>query len=191
MKYTRIPEDAFKNLQLNEGIIVKSFNPATAEATGMLGASKSDSTSFTAIPSFLDFGEDIANCPKNMKELKKLDKWEIKLATTLLSVKTETVKSILTAADIDEEDATHIVPRNDIHEEDFDELWWIGDYSDKNDGDTAGFIAIHMMNTLSTGGLSIKPGDKKKGEFAVEYTAHYSMDEQDTVPFDVYIKAGT
>ena len=33
--------------------------------------------------------------------------------------------------------------------------------------------------------------DRAKGQFAFEYTAHYSMSAQDTVPFEIYIKAGT
>ena len=48
-----------------------------------------------------------------------------------------------------------------------------------------------MMNSLSTGGFQIKSSDKAKGQFAFEFTGHYSMDAQDTVPFEVYVKAGT
>lgn len=191
MQFTKIPEDTFESIQLNEGIVCKTFDPKTNVFSDMIGAAKADSTSFNATPTFSDFGEDIANCPKNMKELKKLDSWDIKLGVTLVSVTAATIKMGIAAADVDEEDETHIIPRNDVIEDDFDDLWWVGDYSDKNTGTKAGYIAVHMMNTLSTGGLSIKPGDKKKGEFAMEFTAHYSMDAQDKVPFEVYVKAGT
>ena len=44
------------------------------------------------------------------------------------------------------------------------------------------------MNALSTGGFQIQTGDKTKGQFAFEYTAHYSMKNQDKVPFEIYIK---
>ena len=47
------------------------------------------------------------------------------------------------------------------------------------------------MNALSTGGFQLQTSDKAKGQFAFTYTAHYSMAAQDTVPFEVYIKAGT
>ena len=67
----------------------------------------------------------------------------------------------------------------------------MGDYSDKNGDTNGGFIAIHMMNALSTGGFQIQTADKAKGQFAFEYTAHYSMSAQGTVPFEVYVKAGT
>lgn len=47
-----------------------------------------------------------------------------------------------------------------------------------------------MLNTLSTGGFSLQTGDKEKGQMSFEYTAHYSITAQDTVPCEVYIKAG-
>jgi hypothetical protein len=83
-----------------------------------------------------------------------------------------------------------ITPRNDVLADDFEDLWWVGDYSDENSEEAGGFVAIHMMNTLSTGGLSIRSTDNGKGNFAFTYTAHYSMDDPDKVPFEVYVQAG-
>ena len=84
-----------------------------------------------------------------------------------------------------------ITPRRDIALTDFKDLWLVGDYSDINDDTNGGFVAIKMMNTLSTGGFQLKTSDKAKGQFAFEFTAHFSMDAQDTVPFEIYVKAGT
>ena len=33
MKFTKIPETTFKNLQLNAGVLLSTFNPETAEVT--------------------------------------------------------------------------------------------------------------------------------------------------------------
>ena len=76
MKFRKIPENTFKNIVLNAGVLLSSFTPATPtiEDTNILGAT-TGGINFTATPSFTDFGEDIDNCPKNMKELKKLDSW--------------------------------------------------------------------------------------------------------------------
>lgn len=189
MKYTRIPDDTFQNLQMNAGIIVRNFDPTTGVCTGLLGAT-TGGVNFTATPTFEDFGEDIDNCPKNTKELKKLTEWEIKLSTTLVSISAEVAKTLIAAADTDSDNASHIIPRNDLAQEDFDDLWWIGDYSDKNTGDDAGYCAVHLMNALSTGGFQIQSTDKAKGNFALEFTAHYSMAAQDVVPFEVYVKSG-
>jgi hypothetical protein len=63
-------------------------------------------------------------------------------------------------------------------------------YSDVNTGNKAGFLAIRLINALSTGGFQIQSGDKAKGQFAFEFTSHFSMDAQDTVPFEIYVSAG-
>ena len=192
MKFTKIPSDAFQKLQINAGILTTDFTPATGTIgeAGQIGAT-TGGINFTATLNYTDFGEDIDNCPKNMKELKRLESWEVKMAGTFVNASTAIAKSLCGAADIDTTDATKITPRNDIKDADFDDIWLIGDYSDKNGDTNGGFIAIHMLNALSTGGFQMQTADKAKGKFAFEYTAHYSMSAQDTVPFEIYIKAGT
>ena len=192
MKYTKIPASTFQNIQLNAGVLLSSFTPSTATVTdsAILGAT-SGGVNFTATPAFLDFGEDIDNCPKNMLELKKLDNWDIQMSGTFITVSAETAARLIGAGDVDGTDTSKVVPRNDITASDFKDLWWVGDYSDKNGDTNGGFVAIHMMNTLSTGGFQIQSGDKSKGMISFTFTAHYSNAAQDTVPFEVYVKAGT
>ena len=189
MKYTKIPETTFKNIQLNAGVLLSAFNPesATVANESIIGAT-TGGVNFTATPTFSDYGEDIDNCPKNMMELKKLDAWEISLSGTYVTVDANAVKALVGAADVS---GNKITPRNDLKLTDFTDVWWVGDYSDQNGETNGGFVAIHMMNTLSTGGFAIQSSDNGKGNFAFTYTAHYSMDAQDTVPFEVYVKAGT
>ena len=189
MKYTKIPETTFQNLQLNAGVLLSAFNPesATVANESIIGAT-TGGVNFTATPTFSDDGEDIDNCPKNMKELKKLDTWEISMSGTYVTVDANAVKALVGAADVS---GNKITPRNDLKLTDFTDVWWVGDYSDQNGETNGGFVAIHMMNALSTGGFAIKSSDNGKGNFAFTYTAHYSMSAQDTVPFEVYVKAGT
>lgn len=192
MKFTKIPVDTFQKLQINAGVLTTDFTPATGTIgeAGQIGAT-TGGVNFTATPTYSDFGEDIDNCPKNTKELKKLGSWESKMTGTFVNADTAIAKSLCGAADIDKSDTTKIVPRNDLAASDFDDIWLVGDYSDKNGEENGGFIAIHMMNALSTGGFQLQTADKAKGQFAFEYTAHYSMSAQDKVPFEIYIKAGT
>ena len=189
MKYTKIPETTFQNLQLNAGVLLSAFNPesATVANESIIGAT-TGGVNFTATPTFSDYGEDIDNCPKNMKELKKLDYWDINMSGTYVTVDANAVKSLVGAADVS---GNKITPRNDVLLSDFTDIWWVGDYSDKNGETNGGFVAIHMMNALSTGGFAIQSSDNGKGNFAFTYTAHYSMSAQETVPFEVYVKAGT
>lgn len=189
MKYTQIPSTAFQNIQLNAGILVDSFVPATGVIGRLLGAT-SGGVNFTDSVEYKDFGDDIDNCPKNMLELKKLDKHEAKMSGTFVTLSAETVKVLAGAADVDGNDDTHIIPRNDILTTDFSDIWWIGDYSDDNDGDNAGFVAIHLLNALNTGGFQIQSTDREKGKFAFEFMGHYSMAAQDRVPYEIYIKQG-
>ena len=186
MLFTKIPEDTFKNIQLNAGIICDNFNPKTRQVGNILGATKDD-INFTADPSFEDFGEDINNCPKNTKELKKLTEWAIALSTSFVTLTIGLAKKLIGAGDIS---GSKIVPRNDILTTDYTDIWWIGDYSDKNTGEDAGFCAIHMMNVLNTGGFHLTSTDKGKGKFDCNFEAHYSMNAQDTVPFEVYVVQG-
>lgn len=189
MKYTKIPETTFQNLQLNAGVLLSDFDPETAEVANeaIIGAT-TGGINFTATPAFSDYGEDIDNCPKNMMELKKLDSWDINMSGTYITVDVNAIKSLVGAADVSGE---KITPRNDVLLSDFVDVWWVGDYSDQNGENNGGYVAIHMMNTLSTGGFAIQSNDNGKGNFAFTYTAHYSMDAQEVVPFEVYVKAGT
>ena len=189
MKYTKIPETAFQNLQLNAGVLLSTFSPETATvANGSIIGATTGGINFTATPAFSDYGEDIDNCPKNMKELKKLDSWDINMSGTYITVDANAVKALAGAADVS---GNKITPRNDLKLTDFTDVWWVGDYSDQNGETNGGFVAIHMINALSTGGFAIQSSDNGKGNFAFTYTAHYSMEAQDTVPFEVYVEAGT
>ena len=192
MKFTKIPSDAFQKLQINAGILTTDFTPATGTIgeSGQIGAT-TGGVNFTATPTYSDFGEDIDNCPKNMKELKKLDSWEAKMTGTFVNADTAIAKLLCGAADIGSPDTTKVTPRNDLKDADFNDIWLVGDYSDMNGATNGGFIAVKLLNALSTGGFQLQTADKAKGQFAFEYTAHYSMDAADTVPFEIYIKAGT
>lgn len=195
MKFTRIPENTFKQLQLNAGILATDFNPVSGEVTedNLIGAT-TGGVSFTAAPEYVDWGEDIDNCPVNVKELKKLSNWTITMSGTFITVDAKATARLIGAGDVDASDRTKVTPRNDVLVTDFHDLWWIGDYSNvNNDNDAdgkAGFVAVHMLNALSTGGFQIQSANREKGQFAFEFTGHYSIENQDTVPFEVYISAG-
>lgn len=189
MKFTRIPETTFQKLQLNAGILLSSFDPSkmTVEESALLGAT-SGGINFTATPTFSDYGADIDNAPVNVKELKRLDNWEVRLSGDFITIDAAAAVRLVGAADLS---GNKVTPRNDLKDSDFADLWWVGDYSDQNNDADGGFVAIHMMNALSTGGFSIQSNNRGKGQFAFEFTGHYSIDDQSVVPFEVYIQAGS
>lgn len=191
-KFTKIPADTFKNLQLNAGILTDSFVPATQVIGNIIGAT-TGGVNFKATPTYTDFGEDVDNAPKNMKEMKVLESIEATMGGTFISVTADTVKMLIGAADasyLSGTEVVKVVPRGDLATTDFNDLWWIGDYSDENTGENAGFMAIHLMNALNTDGFQIQSGDKAKGQFAFNFTGHYTMAAQETVPYEIYMLGG-
>ena len=245
MKFTQIPADTFEQLQLNAGVIASAFTPesGTLTASNIIGAT-SGGVSFTSTPTYKDFGEDIDNCPKNTKELKKIDGYDVKLSGTLVTVTSDVAKRLVGAAGVSGGEAQYaltsdtslvtgktyytrsgsgtagspyvytpvqnpsaaslstyyevtgystakVTPRADLASADFADIWWIGDYSDKNGATNGGFVAIRVINGLSTGGFQLQSSDKEKGKFAFEFTGHTSMATPSVVPFEVYVKAGT
>ena len=192
MAYTKYPSNTFETLVIGAGVLLSEFDPTSASAPDakILGPT-TGGVNFTATPSYIDFGEDIDNVPKNTKELKRIDAWEVKMSGTFIAITPSTAKMLAAAADLS---GNKITPRDTLDlsaSGDFHDIWLVADYSDKNTGANAGFCAIHLMNALSTGGFQIQTADKEKGQFSFEFTGHYSKDAEDTVPFEIYIKAGT
>lgn len=190
MKFTQVAADAFQKLQLNAGVILTEFDPSspTLDKTKILGAT-SGGTSFATNPEYVDFGEDIDNVPPNTKQLKRLQSVSPTMSGTFKTADTAVAKILIGAADVATQTGK-ITPRGSLVDDDFNDLWWVGDYSDKNEDATAGFMAIKLANALSTGGFQLQSNDDGKGDFAFEFTGHYDITDIDVLPFEVYIKAG-
>lgn len=193
MKYTQVAADAFQKIQLNAGVLLTNFNPAspTIDRANIIGAT-SGGTNFTATPTYVDFGDDIDNVPANTKELKKLDSVEVKMSGTFKTADTALAKKLVGPADVTTSNSVgKITPRSIVKSEDFFDLWWVGDYSDENTGTSAGFMAIKLINALSNGGFSIQSNDNGKGDFAFEFLGHYSLNDVTVVPYEMYVFSGT
>lgn len=193
MKFTRIPTNTFQNLAMNAGVIATDFTPGTGtlDEADILGATTGGLT-VTCVPEFADMGEDVDNCPKNTKELKKITGWTVTASGTLVTINADAAKRLLGAATVT---SGKITPDADLDPTattgDFGDIWIVGDYSDKNGATNGGYVACHILNALSTGGFSLVTADQEKAQFAFEFTGHVSISAQDTVPFELYIKAGT
>lgn len=189
MKFTQVAADAFQKLQLNAGVLLTEFDPSAGSLDkAKIFAATGGGVSFTATPTFIDFGEDIDNVPTNTKELKQLDYYEATMSGTAKTMDTEFAKTIVAAADVS---GNKVTPRSTLDQSDFKDIWWVGDYSDVTTGNGAGFMAIKLINALSTGGFSIQSNNKGKGDFSFTFTGHYTMENIDLVPFEIYIKDGS
>lgn len=193
MKFTRIPTNTFQTLAMNAGVICTDFTVGTGtiDEADILGATSGGIT-VTCVPEFADMGDDVDNCPKNTMELKKITGWTVTASGTLVTVSAAAAKKLLGAATVA---SNKITPDADLDPTastgDFGDIWIVGDYSDKNGATNGGYIACHIINALSTGGFSLVTSDQEKAKFAFEFTGHVSISAQDTVPFELYVKAGT
>ena len=183
-RYTAIPQNAFDALQLDAGVLLKDFDIEKA-AAGEVGFEDKDILCATTgginpscVPTYSDFAEDVDNAPTNLKEFKHLDGWEAKMSTTAIGTSAELIKMQLGAADI--VDGTKIVPRADLSQDDFSDIWWVGDKAN------GGFLAIQLKNALSTSGFSIQTTKNGKGQLSLELTGHVSIASQKEVPMVFY-----
>lgn len=178
--FTVIPENTFEGLQLDAGVVLTTFDPdnVAAPADEDIVCATTGGISVSCVPTYSDLGEDVDNCPVNMKELKHLDSWECTMSFTSLGTSPESIKMALGAADIDGE--TKIVPRVDLDQDDFSDLWWVGDRAD------GGCVAVRVINALSTGGFSLQTTKSGKGTVSMEIAGHVSINDQDTMPMVFY-----
>ena len=179
-----IPQDTFSELQTEAGILLKNFTPSSpAVVNADIVCATTGGIQVSCVPTYSDYGEDVDNCPNNMKELKHLDGWDCKFSTTCLGTSPEAIKLSLGAADIS--NTSTITPRRDLKQTDFTDLWWVGDRAD------GGLVAVQLKNALSTGGFSLQTTKNGKGQIALELTGHVSMSAQSTMPMVFYSVAGT
>lgn len=176
--YERIPANTFKTLQMNAGILCKDFDPETGEFKDIIGATNGGIT-IEATPEFKDHSEGIDNCPKNMLELKTLENWECKVSGDYVNASPEMIKALLGSASLVD---NHITLRNSLSEDDFQDIWFVGDYGE------SGYLAVFLSNALNTKGFSSKSENNDHSKFSFEYQGHYSISNQDKVPLDIYIK---
>lgn len=181
-KFTVIPENAFNGLQLDAGVLLKRFNPANpvAPADADIICATTGGIKPTCKPNFSDFGSDVDNVPNNMKEFKHLDSWDCSIATTSLGTTPELIKMALGCADIDGTDTSKIIPRADLKQTDFSDIWWVGDRAD------GGMVAIQLKNALSTDGFALTTTKNGKGQIALTLTGHVSINAQKEVPMIFY-----
>ena len=179
--FTKIPEDTFNALQIDAGVLLSSFDPTDPDEPDDedIICATTGGIQVSCIPTYSDFGEDVDNCPNNMKELKHLDGWECKFAFTSLGTSLELLRLALGAADATSA-SNKVVPRKDLAQTDFATIWWVGDRAD------GGMVAVKLMNALSTGGLSLQTTKNGKGQISVELTGHVSINAQSTMPMEFY-----
>lgn len=183
-KFAVIPKSTFDDLQVDAGVLLSNFDPDNPEI--------SDSDIITATtgginvvcqPTYSDWGEDVDNVPNNMMELKHLDGWTCTISTTALATSPEGIRLALGAADVNVASGK-IVPRRDLKQSDFADIWWVGDKAD------GGLVACCLLNALSTDGFNLQTTKNGKGQTSITLTGHVSIEEQSVMPMEFYSLEG-
>lgn len=184
-KFTVIPQSTFEEMQMDAGVLLSSFNPSNPQAPddADIICATTGGINATCTAEYSDLGEDVDNCPNNMKELKHLDGWTCSLAFTSLGTSPASIRLALGAADINAESGK-ITPRRDLEQDDFTDIWWVGDRAD------GGMVAIRLINALSTEGFSLQTTKAGKGQTSVTLTGHVSINAQNVVPMEFYSADG-
>ena len=183
LNFVKVSESAFKEMQLEAGLILNTFDPsgATDVEDSDIVCATTGGINIVCKPTFTDYGSDIDNVPDNMLEFKEIDGWDCSLGFTALNASASVIKMALCAADVKD---NKITPRNDLTEADAKDVWWVGKRAD------GGFVACCLKNSLSTEGLSLKTTKNGKGQLACTLTGHVSIKAQDVVPMEFYVQEG-
>lgn len=183
-KFTVIPQNTFSQIQMDVGVLLYNFDPTAADPTPAdadIICATTGGIQASCTPTYSNFAEDIDNLNGEYKEFKHLDGWACELSTTAVSISPEMVRMALGAADVDETNTAKIIPRRDLQQSDFRDIWWVGD---KIDG---GWVAVKIKNALATSGFSIQTTKNGKGQFAFTIAGHMSLQEQSVVPMEFYV----
>lgn len=167
MTYGKITKEQFDQMQFDAGILLKSFDldHPLPEQSDIICVT-TGGISINVEPEYEDTGEDVYMMPLGQKEMLVLVGWSVVAGFTSMTFNSDTISLALGASD--KGDST--VPRAELQDKDFADVWWIGD---KVDG---GFVAVRIRNALSEDGLQISTQKKGKGQLPISLKAHQSLE---------------
>ena len=186
--FTGFSKNTPKHLQLDAGAFLKNYDVttdtwATAKEDKLLGATVGGG-SFSAVPTVRNI--EVDGVKGAVKDLTAIDEWVVTLTVNVKEITAETLKMALaggvsTAADTPA-NYTKITAKGSIDDADYaDNITWVGRLSGSEDP-----VIIVVKNALATNGLTISFADKSEGMIPVTVTGHYSLDDLETPPFDIY-----
>lgn len=179
MTYTKLTKSQFDEMQFNAGVLVRSFSmndPAIQDEDIVCATTGGFSLAIEL--SYEDTGSGVYMMPPETAEMMAVTDCTVEAEFTAISVKGNTIKWMLGAAD----GTSTITPRNELNDEDFTDLWWLGDRVD------GGLVCVKLINALSDEGFELQSTPKGFGEISVHLTAHSSFesDDMDTIPVEIY-----
>lgn len=187
-KYSGFTTDTAQSLLLNAGAYFKNYDVDTDTfdsavlAGKLLGATKGGGE-FSAVPEIRQI--EVDGVAGRAKGLEVIDSWDIYLKANVLEIKEETIKTGLTASNVDttsNNDYDIITANNNLEVSDYiDNITWVGTLSGSEKP-----VIIQIENALNTDGLKFTTTDKNEATIALTFYAHYTQNDLDTPPFKIY-----
>lgn len=193
-RFTKMNPSAFKRMTWDSGIIVNDFDPETGEIDlEDIQWETTGDINFSATRDMTDMGAEINNCPENTMQLQRANPWQVEMSGTAATVTADTISDFLGNADAGtpKSGLINVTPRSELLITDFADKWLIINYSDLMGETNGGYVAIYLMNALSSEGFSASFGKNKNGTFPFTLKAFYDIEDMSKVPFEIYVKAGT
>lgn len=181
----KISQTAFENMPYDSGMLLKTFNvnnPVTPQDSDILCTTSGD-ISITTNREMIDLSEDVNNLHGRFKEYQVGRGHTAQISFTSIEFTNQALKMALGSAEID---GNKVAPRNQLYQSDFQDVWWVC----KTLGDK--LLVIHLMNTISSGGVQFSTSKDAKGTMGLTLDAYASVQQQDVAPIEFYIiEAGT
>ena len=165
-----VTQETFKNLQLGEGAFLKTKYEGTLVESNILSATRGGAT-ISITPVYRT--RVIDGVPTNTKEAKAVDSVSVTASFVALEVTPELLKKALGVADVNE---NTISVRHNVKDEDFADLYWIGEISDGRKAQ------ITFKNAFNENGLSLRTAQNNEGELSMSFSGNYSAVDLDTPP---------
>lgn len=180
MTYTKITKAQFDEMQFNAGVLVCSFdiNQPAIQNEDIVCAT-TGGFSLAVEPSYVDLGDGVYMMQPGTAEMMMLTGWSVEASFTCISMSASSIRMVLGSAESGADNS--IVPKTDLDDTDYNNLYWIGDRTD------GGMVVVELINALSDEGISIQTTPKGMGEVSVHLTCHASIeDDMTAVPVEIY-----
>lgn len=176
----KISQDAFENMPYDSGMLLKTFNvsnPVTPQDSDIL-CTTTGNISITTSREMIDLSEDVNNLHGRFKEYQVGKGHTAQISFTSIEFTSDALKFALGSADVD---GNKVAPRNQLYQSDFTDVWWVC----KTLGDK--LLVIHLMNSISSGGVQFSTTKDAKGTIGLTLDAYASVTQQDVAPIEFYI----
>ena len=182
-QWSIIPEAQFLSMEFDSGLLVKNFDPdnfSTPSPSDIL-CTTTGNISHTFNPQRTNLATDVNNIhcePKELEVMTGYDKPTI--GFTALNATPALLKFLAGHADIDDQNSSHVVPRMNVKQADFEGIALIMMLVG------GGFAAVSLSNALSTGGISLTTQKGGKGTLQVTISGYGTISNQSKIPVDYY-----